>query len=90
MISRAQQRKRVGAGRGAHAGPQLLGHAGAADEVAALEHLHVEARARQVGGGDQAVVAGADDDRVAHHRQAMAMDDFARPAGSTTSRFRKT
>ena len=44
MISRAQQRQRVGAGRGAHARPQLLGHAGAADDVAPLEHLDVEAR----------------------------------------------
>ena len=63
---RAQQRERVGARRGAHAGPQLLGHARAADDVAPLEHLDVEAGAREVGGGDQAVVAGADDDRVAH------------------------
>ena len=44
MISPAQQRQRVGAGRGAHARPQLLGHARAADDVAPLEHVDAQAR----------------------------------------------
>ena len=44
MISPAQQRQRVGARRRADAGPQLLGHAGAADEVAALEAPRRRAR----------------------------------------------
>ena len=61
---RPQQGERVCARRSAHAGPQLLGHARAADDVAALEDLDVEPRPRQVRGRDEAVVAGADDDRV--------------------------
>ena len=85
MISRAQQRERVGARRGAHAGPQLLGHARAADDVAALEDLHVEPGARQVGGGDQAVVAGADDDRV-RQRALAAAGRPNRPAPAPSSR----
>ena len=66
MISGPQQRQRVRARRRAHARPQLLGHAGAADHVAALEALHREPGARQVSGGHQAVVAGADDGGVEH------------------------
>ena len=36
----------------------------AAGYVAALEHQHLAAGLRKVGGGDEAVVAGADDDDV--------------------------
>jgi hypothetical protein len=66
----AQQRQRVRARRRAHAGPQLLGHARAADDLAPLEHEDVEPGARQVGGADQAVVARSDDDGVAHAARA--------------------
>ena len=59
-----QHRDDVGRARDALAGPQLLGHARAAEQVAALEHAHAQAGAREVGGGGQAVVAAADDDRV--------------------------
>ena len=56
------------------AGPRALGDRRAADVVAALEHEHRAPRARQVGGGDEAVVAAADDDgvvsRVARHQSA--------------------
>ena len=63
---RPQQRERVGARRGADAGPQLLGHACAADDVAPLEDLDVEAGPGEVRRGDEAVVAGTDHDRVEH------------------------
>ncbi len=46
------------------AGKRLLGDAGAADDVAPLEHEHTPAGSRQVAGRDQPVVPGADDDRV--------------------------
>ena len=63
---RPQEGQRVGPRRGAHTGPQLLRHACTADEIAAFEDLDLEPGPRQVGGGDEAVVAGADDDRVEH------------------------
>ena len=44
--------------------PHLLGHAGAAEHIAALEHADAQAGAGQVGGGGEAVVPAADDDRV--------------------------
>ena len=63
---RAQEGQRVGARRSAHTGPQLLRHARTPDDVAALEDLDLESGPRQVRGSDEAVVAGADDDRVQH------------------------
>ena len=69
---RPQQRQRVRAGRRADAGPQLLGHAAAADDVAPFEDLHVEPGAREVRRGDEAVVPGADDQRVTHRRAGAA------------------
>ena len=59
-----QQAGDEGARRPLGAGDQLLGDAGAAHEVARLEHQHRLACAGQVVGGDEAVVAGADDDGV--------------------------
>ena len=61
---RLQHRDDVGGARDALARPHLLGHAGAAEDVAALEHAHAQAGARQVGRGGQPVVPAADDDRV--------------------------
>ena len=63
---RPQERQRVRARRCAHARPELLRHAGAADDVAALKALHREPGTCQVRGGDQAVMAGADDGDVEH------------------------
>ena len=60
----AQHRQHIGAGRGAEAGRELLGDAGAADERTSLQHQRLEAGLGQVEGGDQAVVAAADDDGV--------------------------
>ena len=54
----------VGGRRGAAAGGDLLGDAAAADDLAPLEHEGAEARAGEVGGRGQAVVAGTHDDGV--------------------------
>jgi hypothetical protein len=43
---------------------ELLGRGVAADDRPLLEHEHLEARQREVGGGDEAVVPGACDDDV--------------------------
>ena len=59
-----QQRDDVGADRVLEAREDLLGHGRAAEHVAPLEHEHLPAGARQVGGAHQAVVAAADDDDV--------------------------
>ena len=61
---RPQPADRVGERRDADAGRQLLGDGRAADPVAGLEDEHAEAAGCEVGGRGQAVVAGADDDRV--------------------------
>ena len=74
----SQHAQHVGAGRGAVAGRELLGHAGAADDRAALEHERAQARRRQVVGGDQAVVAAADHDHVL--RGVRAHESLAAPA----------
>ena len=57
----AQHAEDVGAGRGMKARRELLGHRAAADDLAALQDHRLEARAREVVGRDQAVVAAADD-----------------------------
>ena len=64
MISGPQQRDDVRADRELEAGKDLFGDRRAAEHVAPLEHEHLAARARQVGGVDEAVVAAADDDDV--------------------------
>src|SRR6185295_7298212 len=55
----------VGGGRGAEAGGDLFGDAGAADQAAPLEDDDPEPGARQEAGGHQAVVPAADDHDVA-------------------------
>ena len=66
-----QQAHDVGEHRELEAREDLLGHRGAADQRAPLEHQRLAARARQVGRGDQAVVAAADDDRVVAARSCL-------------------
>ena len=39
---------------------KLLGHRGAADQVASLKHCDLQAARRQIGGADQTVVAATD------------------------------
>ncbi len=61
---RAQQAHDVGILREAVPGEDLARAGGAADPVVAFENDDLLAGAGQVGRGDQAVVACADDDRV--------------------------
>ena len=61
---RAQQAAHVRAVRVREVLVQAPAHRRAADVRAALEHQHLEAGAREIAGRHQAVVAGADDDRV--------------------------
>ena len=53
-----EQADRVAGDRIAEAGMELLGHRRAADDVAPLEHAHLEPGAGEVEGADEAVVAG--------------------------------
>src|SRR2546421_9037968 len=48
----------------AEARKHFLGHRGATDAFAALEHEHLAAAAREIGGAGEPVVAAADDDGV--------------------------
>ena len=61
---RPEERERVRERREPEAGTQLLGDGGAADEVAPLEDQGPQARLREIGAVDEAVVAAADDDGV--------------------------
>ena len=61
---RLQHRDDVGGAGDALAGPDFLGHAGAAEDRPALEDADAHPGACEVCGGGQAVVAAADDDRV--------------------------
>ena len=64
MISGRRSEHDVGADRVFEAGVDLLGHGGAAEHVAPLEHEHLAARAGEIRRVHQAVVAAADDDDV--------------------------
>ena len=74
---------------------QLLGCGAAARDVPRVEHQHLVAGDRQVGGGDQAVVAGAGDDdlRVRTHPTSLsalpsriaASASLPRPAARTVA-----
>jgi hypothetical protein len=70
---RLEHRDHVRRSRDALAGPQLLGHARAAEDVARLEDAHAQAGAREVGGRGEAVVPAADDDRVVVRPAAVAV-----------------
>jgi hypothetical protein len=70
---RLEHRDDVGRARDAVAGPQLLGDAGAAEDVAALEDAHAHAGAREVRARGQPVVAAADDDRVEARHDATSV-----------------
>ena len=61
---RVEQADRV-AGHGiAEAGMEFLGHRGAADQVPAFQHPHLQAGTCKVGRADQAVVAATDDEHL--------------------------
>jgi hypothetical protein len=81
----AEQAHHVGKDRELEAGEDFLGDRGAADDRALLENQHFAARAREVRGGDQPVVAAADDDGVV----AGGAHAFFR-SGSKNGSFRTT
>ena len=66
----AEEAVDVGRGRDLEPGPELLGDAGAAQQVAALEHQRLEAGPGRVGRRDEAVVPAADDDQIVRARHA--------------------
>ena len=61
---RIEQADGVGRDRIAEAGMEFLGHGGAADHLAALDHFHAQAGHREIGRAGEAVMARADDDNV--------------------------
>ena len=61
---RIEQADGVGRDRIAEPGMEFLGHRGAADHLAALDHLHAQAGHRQIGRAGEAVMAGSDDEDV--------------------------
>jgi hypothetical protein len=61
---RVQQTDGVGRDRIAKAGMKLFRHRGAAHHLAAFDHLHAQARHREIGRAGEAVMPGADDDDV--------------------------
>ena len=72
---RLQQRHRVRRDRIAEPRMELLGHRRAADHVAPFEHGDLQPRLGEISRADEAVVAAADQDRVAvvgRHRRIMA------------------
>ena len=79
----SQQARHVGRRRDLEAGPQLLGHAGPAHELAPFEDEHPAARPAEIGGRDQTVVTGPDDDGIVaegHDRDSPATCNTRRPA----------
>ncbi len=63
---RMEQRNGVGGDGIAESGMKFLRCRRAADDGAPLDHRDLQSRRREIGGRDQAVVAAADDDDVAH------------------------
>ena len=57
---RPEQRDHVRRHAESKAGENLLRYRGSAEHMAPFEHDDLEARARQIGGGDQAIVPAAD------------------------------
>ncbi len=74
---RLEHRDDVRGARDALPGPQLLGHAGAAEDLARLEHAGAQAGALQVGGRGERVVAASYHDDVIRptHPSAVAVED---------------
>ena len=55
---------------------EFLGHRGAADHLAALDHLHAQAGHREIGRAGEAVMPRADDDDVSSCRFRVSGDVF--------------
>ena len=64
MILRVEQADRVGRDRIAEPGIEFLGHRGAADHLAPLDHLDPQPGHREIGRAGEAVMPRADDDDV--------------------------
>jgi hypothetical protein len=77
---RMQQAHRVARSRIAEAGKKFLGHGGAADYAAPLEHAHFEPRCSEIARADQAIVAATDDNGVVFLRSGHLTDDTGEPA----------
>ena len=78
----------VGGARDALAGPQLLGDARAPHQLAALQDAHAQAGAREVGGGGEAVVAGAHHDGVVVRSVSVAAHRATSTAPASASEYR--
>ena len=78
------QAGQVCSGRDTIARPDLFGHGTPAQEFATFEHEHLPSRTRQVGGGDQAVVAAADDDHIVFGH-ALSLSSLYRLRNATTA-----
>ena len=79
----AQQTHNIGADAEAEALEDLFGHRRAAEDVAALEHQHSPAGARQISGAHKAVVASADHNCVIFLAHILPFENVAatlRPA----------
>jgi hypothetical protein len=61
---RIEQADGIGRDRIAEAGMEFLSDRGAAHHLAAIHHLHAQARHREIGRAGEAVMSGADDDNV--------------------------
>ena len=72
---RIEQADGVGRDRIAEPGMEFLRHRGAADHLAALDHLHAQAGHRQIGRAGEAVMARADDDDVGFVHVRFRMSD---------------
>ena len=77
---RVEERDGVGGDRIAEAGMEFLGDRRAADLPAPLEHRDLEAGRGEIGRGDKAVMAAADDDDVGHPAPAAFPGPHHRPA----------
>ena len=61
---RVEQADGIGGHRIAETGMEFLGHGGAADHLAALDHSYAQAGHREIGGAGEAVMPRPDDDDV--------------------------
>ena len=80
-----QQGEIVGGDRGAEARPDLLGGAGAADDVTALDDADLQPLFGEIGAADQAVMPGAHDDGVIVGNHPASLADKG-SAGQGTQR----
>src|SRR5579885_17034 len=69
--ARMQEAHHIGEDGGAEARREFLGDGGSADDVPPLQHQHPEPRLGEVAAADEAVMPGADDDRVVLSRHPV-------------------